>query len=137
MRGAERLGDLLDERQHEDNRQAAALGDALAQRLALEQLHEDVGRAVAVLAEVPHAHDAGVHDLRRRARLVHEAALDRRVAGELLEQHLDRDLALEQEMLGDVDRPHPAFAELREHAVAAELCSDHPQRCYHCAVRTL
>ena len=81
--------------------------DARAQRIALEQLGDDVGRAV-VGADVVHAEDVGVIERADRARLLLEAAEAIRVRGKRGGQHLDRHLAAEARVTGAVDLAHAA-----------------------------
>src|SRR5205085_304225 len=77
-------------------RQALAAED-VRQALAVDVLHDDVvGRAL--LAPVVDAHDVGVVQVGGGLRLAAEPGDERRVAGELGEEHLDRDGAGEQQV---------------------------------------
>ena len=67
----------------------------LGERAALHVLHGDEVGAV-VLAPVVDADDVGVGEVGRRLGLAAEALDEVGVDGELGEQHLDRDLAIEQ-----------------------------------------
>ncbi len=57
-------------------READAAIEHGAQRLALEQLHDDVGVAAVGLAWIEDAHDGRVSEPRRRPRLAHDALDD-------------------------------------------------------------
>jgi hypothetical protein len=85
--------------------------------LALEELHDDVGAAVGVVAEVEDLHDAGIGDRGRGAGLVEEPLDDVLVGRQRRLQHLDRGAASEQRVLGQVDRAHAALPELLDDAV--------------------
>ena len=60
----------------------------------------------------------GCDSARRARRLAAEALDELLVLGEVVVQHLDRDLAAEQLVLGEVHVGHPARAEARDHPVA-------------------
>jgi hypothetical protein len=62
----------------------------------------------------------GVAQRRRRARLVDEPLDDARVRGVVGVEQLDRDVAPQSGVLGQVDRAHPTLAELADDAVPAE-----------------
>ena len=93
-----------------------------AQRLAFEQLLNDVGRAL-VRADVVDGRDVGVVQDSRGPRLLLEAAQAVGVRGERRRQDLDRHVAAQPRILRPVDLSHPARAERREDLVGAQPCS--------------
>ena len=99
-----------------------ASGQPLAQRLAFEELRDDVRRAV-VFAEVVDREDAGMVQRRRRARLLLEPAQPVGVLRERRRQHLDRHLAVQPRVPRPIDLPHPARAERRQDLVGAHKSS--------------
>ena len=80
------------------------------------ELHDDV-RALAVLAEGVHRDHVLVAELRQRDGLLPEPLPA--LLGVVAAQDLDRDVALERDVEGPVDRAHPAVAELSDDAVTA------------------
>ena len=113
----ERLADLL-----EDAEEAlAVLGGVLAlreerrERLALDQLHREVGLLVRHQSHIVHRHDARMLELRADLRLFDEAAGGVGVALVAIEQDLERDFAAE---LGVARFPH------RADAAAGDLAGD-------------
>src|SRR5207244_9673028 len=70
--------------------------------------------AAALLVHVVDRHDVLVVEPRRGDRLLLEPRELLRVAREVARQDLDRHPALEEEVLGEVDAPHPALAEDRK-----------------------
>ena len=97
-------------------------GQALAQRLALEELGDDVRRAV-LHAEVVDGRDSRVVQDAGGARLGLEALEPVRVLREGRGQDLDRDLAAQARIRRAVDLAHAARAERREDLVRAEAGS--------------
>ena len=81
--------------------------DGLPQAAALDVLHDDEVRAV-FLAPVEDGHDVGVVEVGGGLGLPPEPLHEGRVAGELGEQHLERDAAVEELVVGQVDLGHPA-----------------------------
>ena len=71
-----------------------------------------------VLAGVEDLHDVGVHQARGGLGLALEARHERGFVGEVLGEQLDRDLALEAQVEGEMDGGHPAEAEAALEAVA-------------------
>ena len=94
--------------------------DALAQRLALEQLRDDVRRAVS-RADVEDREDVRMVERRGGARLLLEAAQPIGIGRERGGQDLDRDLASEPRVARAVDLAHAAGAERREDLVRTQL----------------
>ena len=93
MRGREAVGDLPGVLHGLAQRQRPAR-QALAQRVALEQLHHRV-RGPAVAAEVVDREDAGVRERGDRLRLTLEAGQHIGGGREVRGQHLHRDVAVE------------------------------------------
>ena len=88
--------------------------DALAERLALEQLHREVEVAVLALAEVEHRDRVRRREQAVGARLAQEARAAHLVDGAVAAQDLDGDVAADGRLLGAVHRAHRAGAEARE-----------------------
>ena len=61
---------------------------------------------------------------RRQPRLAQEALAEAHVLGEVRREQLQRDVAVEREIVGAIDDAHPAAAEQRLDPVAGELASD-------------
>ena len=119
VRGGEAVGDLQGVVDHPALRKLPR-GEGRAQRLALEQLLDDV-RRVVVRADVVDGGDVGVVEDAGGLRLLLESAQPVRVLREGRRQHLDRDLAPEARILRAVDLAHPPGADLAEDFVGAEL----------------
>ena len=118
VRRGEAVGDLdrlFDRLAH---RQRAA-GKPGPQRLAFEQLLDDVGRAV-VLADVVNGGDVGMVEDAGRARLLLEALQALRIAREGAGQDLDRDVAAEARIARAEDLSHPSRADGGEDLVGPE-----------------
>ncbi len=101
--------------------QGAAL-EALGQRLALQQLHDQEVHAVLV-AHVVECADVRVAQARDGLRLPLEALLEVRVRREVGRQDLDRDFAVKPRVLRPVDLAHPARAKGGEDFVGTQFCS--------------
>ncbi len=95
-----------------------ARAEAAPERLALEQLRDDVRRAF-VAADVVDRGDVRMVETARGRGLLLEAVETIRVLGERRGQDLDRDLALEPRILRAVDLAHPPGADRREDFVGA------------------
>ena len=103
---------------------ACALDERL-QVLAVDVLEDDELAAV-LLAAVDHRDDVRMRELGDRARLAAEALDVLVVVGELLVQHLQRDVALEQPVVRPVDARHAAGAdELLELVALRDQLPDH------------
>ena len=85
--------------------------DALAERLALEQLHREVEVAVLALAEVEDGHRVGRREQAVGARLAQEARAAHLVDGAVAAQDLDGDLAPDGRLLRAVHGAHRPCAE--------------------------
>jgi len=104
---------------------AAALLQALGQRLAFQVLHHQVEAARGRLADVEDLHHAGVVDGVDRARLVDEAAHHVLALGVLGQKELDRDTAVDAGLERFVDRAHPALADQPQYLIVPELAANH------------
>jgi hypothetical protein len=124
VRRGQRGGDLPRQAQRVAHRQRPA-GQPRVERLAVQELHDQERAAVAVVAEVEHRDDAGVDDRGRGPRLVEEPHDDVRSVRQTRVQDLDRGRSPEQAVLAEVDRPHPALAELADDAMVAEDLAEH------------
>ena len=118
VRGVERHRNLHAEVDDLIDRQRASL-DALLHRPALEQLHHDEGPPL-VLAELVDRTDVWVFQRRRQPGFALEPGQPRRVGAVFLAEELDRDLAIEAQILRAVYDAHATFAKLVEHAVVGD-----------------
>ncbi len=114
----ERHEDRLEEVERRARRERALGLQHLPEGLAGHVLHREEGVPV-VLALVEDRDDVRVRERGRRACLAPEAADEGVVVDEVRSHHLERDLALEALVEGEVDGGHPAVGEARQHAVAA------------------
>ena len=111
MGRADRREELLGDVERLVDGHAALVLEDRAERLALDELHDDEERLV-VLVEVVDAHDARVVEGRDGGRLALEAAPELGVAGVGVAQDLDRHRDLEAGMEAPVDDAHRAATEL-------------------------
>ena len=88
-----------------------APAEHLGQRLTLQVLHHDVGRAAAEDARVVDVHDTGVADGVRGPGLGDEPADDLRVGRVARRQHLDRRAPADATMDREVHLSHPPFSD--------------------------
>src|ERR1700733_5504174 len=73
-----------------------------------------------------------MRQLRDRFGLGVESHDERGVRRQLRPQHLDRDRALERDLLAAIDRAHPAFTELRADPITPrELAADEIRHAHH------
>ena len=98
------------ERRRLERRQRAAAGDQVGERLAVDVLHRDVRDAVG-LADVEDLDDVRVRQPRGDPPLAEEARAQVVVAGEILGETLERDVAAELDVAGEVDHGHRAVTE--------------------------
>ena len=105
VREVESGGDLGADPRRVHRREPALGPEEVAERLALDVLHDDEVRAV-VLAVVVDADDVGVVEHRRVLRLTAEPLDEARIARELGEQHLDRDESIELLIASEEDIRH-------------------------------
>ena len=109
--GGERVGGLLHDAADFLRGQLAPALDPRAERFAVDQAHDEVDQAAA-LVDVVDRDDVGVRQARGGLRLAGEALADFLLEGELGREHLDRDAALQPLVAGAIDHPHPASADL-------------------------
>ena len=108
----------------------AARTQLIAERLALQQLRDDVGRAVLV-PDVIDGQDVRMVQRRGRLRLLREPAEAIRIGSEARRQHLDGDLAPEHGVAGPVHLAHAAGAERRENLASTKsVASSEAHRCW-------
>ena len=98
VRCPERIGDLHRDAHGPRGWELAGLGDRGRERLAVEQLHDDVGAATGLVHEVRALDDVLVANDIDRARLGEEPREQRRIARDLRLQRLDRDRAAERDV---------------------------------------
>jgi hypothetical protein len=118
VRGLQRVDDLAGDRQRLGQGNRAAR-DALLERFAVDELQHEEPAAVDLLEAVDRA-DLRVVERGQHARLALEAGHPVGVGREVLGKQLDRDRAAELGVLGEVDRAHPAFADLVGNAVVQQ-----------------
>ena len=118
VRRGQAAGDLLRVRQGLAQRQRAA-AERAAQRLAVEQLGDDVGPPVGG-ADVVDRDDVRVVERGGGARFQLEAVEALRIGREARRQHLDGDVAAEARIAGPIDLAHAAGAEQRDDLVGPE-----------------
>ncbi len=99
-----------------------AVSDEFAQRLSLDELHDQEVRAVA-LADIVHGADVRVIERRDRPCLATEPRQSFRVGGKLLGENLDGHPAPQASVLGEVHLPHAAGAERFDDLVGAQPSS--------------
>src|SRR5262249_9758098 len=116
--GGEPAGSLADDREGDVFGNPALTPQEVAERLAEQELHHDVGRAVGALAQVEDLDDVRVTDPVRRLRLADEA-LARPVASRQADvQDLHGDRLPRLEILRQVDAGHRALADEPADSVA-------------------
>ena len=123
VRGLERIGRLDGQVEQERDRQRRAV-DAVAQRLPVEQLHDEE-RQIAMPPDVVERADVRVVQRRGRPGLTLEPFERRRIGRELRRQKFDRDLTAEPRVLGAINDTHPALPDLVEDAVVRDGLADH------------
>ncbi len=94
-----------------------AVLDAVGQRIAVQELHDDVAIAVRQNAQVEHLQDVIVADATSGLRLTFEALHHLGVAGERGVQDLDRHAAIDAHVLALEDGAHAALADQPDDAV--------------------
>ena len=119
---AERLQHLDDHRHGVGGRQRLAVLEIIAQFPSLHVLHDDIGRAL-LLAVLEHRDDVG---MQAAASSLHLAAEPRQPVGPFraLQQAamdgLNRDRAIDRDVVAQIDHTHGPAAEQAGHAVAAD-----------------
>ena len=123
VRRADRIGERNTDLEQLVERHPA-LRDALRERPAVHQLHREEEHALVLLDRVDRD-DAGVVERGDGARFALETGAAIGVVGESLRQHLERDLAAELRVLGEVHLAHAAGAQRAEDPVVRDGLSDH------------
>jgi hypothetical protein len=95
------------------------VGEHLVQRAARHELHRDEADA-SLLADRVDADDVRMAEPSERERLAPQPRLGRRRVAQLRTQHLERDLAPQRLLLGQVDGAHAALVETAHDAEVAE-----------------
>ena len=119
MGRVERAGDLGEDG-HGLGRLHGPIGEAARQVDAVDVAHRQVGRAVE-LAGLVDRDDVGVVDRGREVGLAVEPRAEVGVVGQLVGQQLERHLAPQFALLGEVDDAHAAAAEDPLDAVRPEV----------------
>ena len=122
VRRDERVGDVDRIAQRLLDRERAA-SDPRRQRLAVQQLHDQVGHIPAIDlgdTDVMHRADAGMGQLRDRARLALEPFPAARRHVDLRREDLDGDEAVEPRIARSIDLAHAAGPEERQNLESAE-----------------
>ena len=107
---------------------ADALADPVAQRLALEQLHDGDGHA-ADDRQLVDREDVRVRQRRDGADFGLEPAPHLGIGGDVVRHDLERDVASEPRIARAIDVPHPAGAERRDDFVLCEMGSWGKRHC--------
>ena len=118
VRRAERLQDRVEDVERRARGQRALGLHHLAQGVPGDELHREEHPAL-VLALVVDGDDVGVAEPGGRPGLAAEPADEGLVGGEARAHDLQRHLAVEPLVEGDVDRGHAAVGDVRQHAVPA------------------
>ena len=124
VRRRQPVGELQRDVRGARDRQRALVLELVAERQALEQLHDDEAVTVGRLPEVLHVDDVLVADLRDRARLVEEARDHLLVRRQLGMDDLERDALADDRMLREEHVAHRAGADLLQHLVVADGGAD-------------
>ena len=120
VRVRERAEQLDGERRRDLGRERARLLQELAQRLAADELDDEVLLVLVGRRDVEHLDDVAMPELRDRLGLGLEAVGDLAALAEVRVQHLDGDVAPEPLVVRTIDGRHPAVPELLEHFVLRE-----------------
>src|SRR6185436_11115721 len=123
VRGVERVGNLHGEPQQQADGERPAV-DLARQRAAFEQLHRDEGAPVVLVYLVDGA-DVRVVQRGRGARFAQKPFDRLRVVRAILRQELQRDLAGQLHVLGEVYDAHAARAERVEDPIVRNRLADH------------
>jgi hypothetical protein len=103
--------------------------DALAERLAFQQLHRDERLPMLVVNFVDRA-DVGVIEGRGSFGFALEAAKSLEVLRDIIGQEFQRDETVQLDVLGLIDDTHAAPAQLLQDAVVRDGFANHAQACY-------
>ena len=96
-----------------------SLGDALLERGALDELHDDRAR-VAALFEAVDVRDERMIQRREHARFALEPRQPVRIVNDRIGQDLDRDVAVEARVARAIDLAHATGAESADDLVGTE-----------------
>jgi len=116
VRVGERVGHLATDLERVLERQLLLTLQPVAQGLPFDEGHDVEERAVG-LAGVEQRKDVRMGELRRDLDLAQEPVRTHR-GGQFGAQDLERDVAVVSEIFGEVDRGHPALAQLALDGVA-------------------
>ncbi len=97
-----------------------SVGKDFSKRLALEELHDGIGR-LTVRSEIEDGEDVRVVQRRNRVRLALEARERVGVLRERFRKHFDRDIAMELRVLRAVNLSHPPGTQGGEDLVGTEF----------------
>jgi len=106
--------------QHPDDlgrRERSRAADALCQRLAVHETHDEAEDGAALLDGV-HRHDVGVRERGRRAGFPKESLTELGTDGQLGWQDLDGHGAVERQVAGEIHGTHAATPELALDGIA-------------------
>ena len=123
MGGVEGVGHLVEQGEGPAGLELSLLGEQAPQVAPLDVAHGDVEQALD-LSRLVDRRDAGVVDRGGELGLPQEALTETLVPGEIGGEQLQGDLALEAQILGQVDVAHPAPAEQGLDPVAGQLGTD-------------
>ena len=116
----ERVGHRRDHRDHVAGRKSARMRVQQIRRVgAVDVLHRDPQLTVGLTA-VEDADDVGMIEGGCDVGLTGEPLAEHRIAGESRWQDLERVLAGEARVIGEIDLAHPAGTELADDAVTGE-----------------
>ena len=123
VRGLERVGNLQRGIEHLIHAERTGR-EVVVERFALQAFHDDERLALLLIDRVNRA-DVRVIERGRRARFATETFERGRVERPPLGEELESDEAAEAGVLGLVDDPHAAAAELLDNAVLRDRAADH------------
>ncbi len=112
VRGSQALRDLLcDVGQAPHRHRPLGFAQNGGQALAVEELHDEIRRAVSELTEVADVDDVPIADCTRGACFLEEALIGLVIRRPLAPEHLDRDSLVDNLVAARVNDSHAAFAE--------------------------
>src|SRR5437588_151954 len=121
----ESFGDLLDDLYRTRNGQAF-VPHQVYQRLAFDQFHHDIGLSLRGLSVIVNVGDVLMRERRDRARFAQKAGAKVLVTRTALAvQSLDGNATLQQNVLGQIDHAHAAFAEFLDNAIVGYGLANH------------
>jgi hypothetical protein len=121
--GIQGIGDLGDQPGDVDHRLRTA-AKASGERLAVVIRHRDE-RLAGVIADFVDRGDVRVIERAGRTGLPQQAGSGVRMTGGVGRQELERDPAVEVRILGQIDRAHPAGADVAKDPVVGDGGADH------------